>query len=414
MPPPPLQPQKIIVVGGSLAGLFTATTLLRLGHKVTILERSPTPLLHDQGAGIVAGVETRELFRRFDTSGRDIGVRSRQRVYLGKGGEVVSREDSSQVMTSWDLLYHIGRWAVDGIRSGYIPNSAGNGGKGEYEYGRSVEALEDMGEQVVVRYRKVREGEDGLEESTMADMVVVADGAGSRLREALVSGVKERRYAGYVAFRGTVPESELSATAADVFIERFAFFHGQGTQILAYVIPGPEGTLEVGKRLVNWVWYWNLPADSDELTDTFTDVHGNRHRWTLPTGGAMQPHIWQKQKDIATKTLPPQFSELVHKTARPFVQAITDLEPPPKGTQVGRLLGGKVVLVGDALAGFRPHTAASTGQAALHALLFERVFKGEMDWEEYEAIVLEHAEAWQKRGVMLGDRSQFGRHPLAF
>lgn len=127
----------------------------------------------------------------------------------------------------------------------------------------------------------------------------------------------------------------------------------------------------------------------------------------------VQPHVWDRQKQRSTEILPPQFAEIVSKTDKPFVQAITDVEPPPKETKVGRLLNGKAALVGDALAGFRPHTAASTSQAAFDALLLERVFAGELSWNAYEAQVLGFAQTWQTRGVMLGNRSQFGRHPLS-
>ncbi len=45
-------------VGGALAGLFAGSLLRQLGHNITILKRSSTPLLRDQVAGIVAGDET--------------------------------------------------------------------------------------------------------------------------------------------------------------------------------------------------------------------------------------------------------------------------------------------------------------------------------------------------------------------
>lgn len=70
-------------------------------------------------------------------------------------------------------------------------------------------------------------------------------------------------------------------------------------------------------------------------------------------------------------------------------------------------------MVGDALSGFRPHTAASTSQAAFHALQLEGVFQGKLALEDYEG-VLEFGKSWYKRGVMLGDRSQFGHHPFQF
>jgi hypothetical protein len=70
-------------------------------------------------------------------------------------------------------------------------------------------------------------------------------------------------------------------------------------------------------------------------------------------------------------------------------------------------------LVGDALAGFRPHTAASTSQAALHALLLEEAMAGRMELSEWERRTEEWARWMSGRGLQLGNRSQFGKHPLA-
>ena len=105
-----------------------------------------------------------------------------------------------------------------------------------------------------------------------------------------------------------------------------------------------------------------------------TATDGVKHHLTLPTGGKMRPEVWERQKDLARQALPPQFAELVTKTTMPFVQAITDLPPPEDGTPVGRRLNGNATLVGNALSGFRPHTAASMSQAAFHALQLEGAF----------------------------------------
>jgi hypothetical protein len=188
------------------------------------------------------------------------------------------------------------------------------------------------------------------------------------------------------------------------------FFHSRGEQILAYTIPGKAGTLEVGKRPVNWVWYVNVAENSQEYKDIMTDKDGNTHRYTLPTGGKVRDDIWEEMKVRARKDLPTQYAELVEKTTTPLVQAITDLEPPKDGNSW--YLGGKAVLVGDAFSGFRPHTAASTSQAALHALLMDDLFIGNSSREDYEYKVYEYARKMQRKGVELRERSQSERHPL--
>ncbi|KAL6245907.1 hypothetical protein RBB50_007060 [Rhinocladiella similis] len=413
----------IIVVGGSLAGLMTSIPLKRLGHKVTILERSPVPLLHDQGAGVVAGGETQAFYHKHDLSKRAIAVTSQARFYLDRAGNIVDREDYQQRMTSWDLLYYLGRANFDGVESDYLERSlprSDGGGRVSYEYGRLVTDVREAGDQVEVTYKNTRKEEsgngddDGKPKTMLADFLIAADGPSSHLRRMLLGDqAAERKYAGYVAFRGTVPETELSESAAAVFVERFTFFHAAGTQALSYAIPGKSGNLAKGQRLVNWVWYWNVDEESEEYKELMTDTDGNLHRFTLPTGGKMQPHVWDRQIARARELLAPQFAEIVANTKMPFVQAITDVEPPARGTKMGKLLNGKALIVGDALAGFRPHTAASTSQAAFHALMTEKVFKGEINWDEYDEQVLNFAWSWQRRGVMLGNRSQFGHHPLA-
>jgi 2-polyprenyl-6-methoxyphenol hydroxylase-like FAD-dependent oxidoreductase len=343
-------------------------------------------------------------------------------MYLNRDGEVVDREDYAQWMTSWDLLYHLGRANFDGQKSAHVSEiwdqvlQSPDGdilkeawGRAKYEYGRSVEDLRAVDDKVEVTWRDTRDGSDTAGQLTrmMADFVVCADGPSSRTRGMLLGEVAQRKYAGYVAFRGTVPESELEQ--ATVFVEKFIFFHAQGTQILGYTIPGVDGTVEPGKRLVNWVWYWNIPEGTEEYEEVLTDSDGNHHRYTLPTGGKMRQDVWDRQKRTAAETLPPQFAELVQKTQKPFLQAITDVEPPARGTKIGRLLEGRAALLGDALAGFRPHTAASTSQAAFDASHLEQAFAGKISWDEYEQTVLEYATSWQKKGVRLGTMSQFGK-----
>jgi len=394
---------------------MTSVALRRLGHNIRILERSPTPLLHDQGAGIVAGGEIPTFMEQYDRTKTPFVVTSNQRIYLDKKGNVTQRENKEQHMTSWDVVYHICRANFDRTQSSYTNSNAQHDlpeeGTSVYQHGVAVTEVEEDGEGLKVSYKSTLPGEENKDQQVAkADFVIIADGSSSKIRKQLCPSSSERTYAGYVAFRGTIPEGELSKEAAAVFIEKFPFFHSEHTQILGYTIPN-QGDVTPGKRLVNWVWYVNVKGDSDEYRQIMTDTTGTTHRLTLPAGGHMQPKVWEARKADAAATLPPQFAELVEKTKSPFVQAITDLEVP--ADRKCWRLGGKAVLVGDALAGFRPHTAASTAQAALHALTLARVFGGELNKEAYQDEVMEFATRLQEQGVFLGNRSQFGEHPLA-
>jgi 2-polyprenyl-6-methoxyphenol hydroxylase-like FAD-dependent oxidoreductase len=342
----------VVIVGGSLGGLTVGLALKHLGHNITILERTPTPLLHDQGAGIFAGGDTLEVFKRYDRCKRPLAVTSRELQYFNKNGDAVHRIVKDQAMTSWDVCYHIMRANFDGIKSGYcdeIPEPLPTDGKAVHLHDHKVTSFNEEGDGVRVYF----EQGDGTKGSLFANLLVGADGASSTIRGILVPEVK-RTYVGYVALRGTVLETEATDLAREAFQEKSALFHAPGIQILAYTMPGANGSVKPGDRLLNWVYYINVPEP--ELTELLTDIDGVRHHVTIPPG-KLDPKLWEKQKAIARETLCPQFADLVCGTKKPFVQAIMDVISPDH-----EFLNGKVVLIGDALAGFRAHTAASTSQ----------------------------------------------------
>lgn len=55
--------RRAIVIGGSLAGLFTGTLLRSIGWQVDIYERSPH-MLDSRGGGIVLQLDVIEAFQR--------------------------------------------------------------------------------------------------------------------------------------------------------------------------------------------------------------------------------------------------------------------------------------------------------------------------------------------------------------
>ncbi|KAF2997935.1 hypothetical protein E8E13_005397 [Curvularia kusanoi] len=398
----PAQPKNIAIVGGSLGGLFAGVALkhLRKDLNIRILERNPTPLLHDQGAGVVAGQDVQDFFRKHDRTKTPLTITSYQRLYLDKSGNVIRREKTEQHMTSWDLLYHLMRANFDGVGSEYAkaPASEDHEGTTAYDYGHQVTNVNLRNAEPLTITAKTSKGD---EVTIDTDMIIGADGPSSEIRKLIDPSVK-RKYAGYVAWRGTVPEDQVSQAATDVFVEKFPFFHTEGIQILAYTIPGPNGTVEAGKRLLNWVWYVNYPEESAEHVQLMTDKNGKRHHITLPPGG-IQDSVWQRQKEFAKEVLPPQFAELVEKTEVPFIQAITDVISPAAVLPSDH----RVLLIGDALAGFRPHTAASTNQAALDAMelaeAIDKILQG-ADRDEtlkaWEDSVLDYAKTMQQHGIL--------------
>ncbi|KAL1605235.1 hypothetical protein SLS60_004779 [Paraconiothyrium brasiliense] len=313
-----------------------------------------------------------------------------------------------QNMTSWDLVYYILRANVDYVESAYckVPQRRTDEAEVRHLHGHKVTGIEKRGEKVSVAYTTT----DNIEGTMEADLVVGADGPSSTVRSLLQPDV-QRTYAGYVALRGTVRENDVTPKTLEAFKDRFTFFHARGIQILAYLIPGENGTLEPGQRLVNFVYYTNIPSESldepsKELAELMTDVDGVRHRITMPPGKT-NPKVWEKQRVIASEKLPPQFAEIVRATKKPFVQVVTDVISPKN-----EFVDGKVILLGDALAGFRPHTVASTSQAAFDAMILSDMLSGKVHRTEWKKQTLGYARTIQSRGVDMGNRSQHQDLPL--
>lgn len=236
---------NIAIIGGSLAGLSTALVLSHENpsHTITILERAPTSHLQNQGAGIVAGPSVQELFAKYDSTRTPITVTSQTRQYLNRSGEVIDSKDQVQQMTSWDLLYNVLRRCTDGGGDdAYFRDSGskerakelkGRGrGNVRYLYGCKVVDLR-MAAPVVYSEREneslwkrmtsvVYVDLEGREERLNVDVVFGADGPSSTIRRVLRPDV-ERKYAGYVAWRGTVSGVSDSSEDGAFTIQEFPF-----------------------------------------------------------------------------------------------------------------------------------------------------------------------------------------------
>lgn len=98
---------KIIVVGGSLGGLFVANILLRQGHDVTLLEKA-TGSLDGRGAGIVThDALTQALLAAGIAVDHTLGVAVTKRLTLGLDGNSLGEIALPQVLTSWSRLYQM-------------------------------------------------------------------------------------------------------------------------------------------------------------------------------------------------------------------------------------------------------------------------------------------------------------------
>lgn len=137
------------------------------------------------------------------------------------------------------------------------------------------------------------------------------------------------------------------------------------------MIPTDNGCFDPDEMVLNWVIYQDLEEGSTEEKALMTDVNGRRHQNTVPPG-LMNPGLWESNRERLVQRLLPPFAEIVTKSPTPFLTKITE----SLGSQAS-FYDGHVVLVGDALASYRPNLGRATDQAASHALSLRQVLRGE-------------------------------------
>jgi len=367
---------RVAVVGGSLGGLTAALLLRELGYEVSVFERSGAEL-EQRGAGIgFLPASSRYLVERAHLDLDELSISTRYIRYLDRQGRVIHEQAQPYRFSSWNTVYRALLRCFDRDR---------------YLLGHECTGIRREDGKVQVH----NSGGDDLE----VDLLVCADGVASRARACLLPGVGPR-YAGYVAWRGLIPENELGDNAAALG-DAITYYVYANSHILVYPIPGVDGSVRPNDRLINFVWYRNyLPGG--ELTDLMTDCDGKLHEISLPPGTPRPVHI-EEMRATAAARLPELIAGVVLATEAPFVQAIVDLEVP-------RMAFGRVCLVGDAAFVVRPHAAAGTAKAAADAWELARALEAEPDIEcalaAWEPGQLRLARNLLERTRRIGRRSQ--------
>ena len=256
---------RVAVVGGSVGGLTAALVLRDAGCDVTVFERS-SAALQARGAGIAALEATlRYLTERGGRPVADVCSSTGWIRFLRADGSVRHEQRHRYLFSSWNTIYR-------SLLELFDP--------GRYLLGREVTGFSQAGESV----RVTLAGGTGTITGAEADLLVCADGVSSLGRARLLPEVKPS-YSGYVAWRGTVPERALPAASRELFGDAITYQVLKDSHILVYPIPGLDGALTPGQRLVNFVWYVNV-AEGEELDELMTGRDGVRRAVSLPPGAA--------------------------------------------------------------------------------------------------------------------------------
>lgn len=326
---------RALVIGGSLGGLFAANLLARAGWRIDVYERTGEAL-----AGRGAGLATHpELMRALERAGAvlddSIGVRVRRRVALARDGSIAGIHELPQVMTAWGRIYRL-------LKDLFAPQ--------HYHFGRNLVRVEQRGARVVALF------EDGGEEA--GDLLVAADGIRSTVRQQLAPEIRPQ-YAGYVAWRGLIEETDLPPALREEIFEDFVFGLPPGEQIVTYPVAGRDNTTRPGERRYNFVWY--RPADeADRLPWLLTDLNGVQNEGQIPPH-LIRPEVIAAMRHDAREILAPQIAEVIARTQAPSIQPIYDLESP-------RMAFGRIATLGDAAFVARPHVGMGVLKAGDDAI----------------------------------------------
>ena len=318
-----------------MGGLFVANLLLRGGWDVQVYEREGLDMA-GRGAGIVTHPELMHALTQAGAVVDDsLGVNIVERIVLGQDGTRVASRTVPQLFSSWGRMFQA-------LRSVFADD--------RYHHGMPVTGFAQDAASVSVTFA------DGSTAS--ADLLVATDGVRSTVRQVLLPDAK-LVYAGYVAWRGVVEESALSAQAMKDVFPYFAFGLPPHEQLVAYPIAGHDHRVDGGHRRYNFVWY--RPVDeATTLQDLMTDASGKLWPDGIPPP-LIRPEILRSIRQVAREVLAPQFAELIEKTESLFFQPIYDMA----STQ---LAFGRIALLGDAAFVARPHCGMGVAKAAGDAL----------------------------------------------
>lgn len=340
----------VAVVGGSIAGCAMALAAHRAGAaRVTVHERTAGRLA-DRGVGLAVH---NDRYAELDAAGyMDTAMPwvqlTTRRWYVRDGAVPLGRQIAAQPFPfrsyCWGPLWRELRRR--------LPSDTA------FRWGVTVRAVTDAADGARLHLEGDGDGDGAGTERF--DLVIGADGYRSVVRAAAFPDIRPR-YAGYLAWRGTVPADRLAALdlpglPPDPWAEEDCIYGVfPGGHVIIYRIPDGHG----GHR-ANWVLYTAPPAGLALDLDTPT---------SLPPGtltDALHAHFTYVTEEL----LPPYWGGLLRLTApqERFVQPMYDFTAP-------RYTTGRLLLAGDAATVARPHTAAGAVKALQDAAALEAALR---------------------------------------
>jgi 2-polyprenyl-6-methoxyphenol hydroxylase-like FAD-dependent oxidoreductase len=307
---------RIVVVGGSLSGLSAGIALARAGHEVRVLERAT---IQPGGAGL--GIDLALLH---DVTGADPATLAVVR--------------GNRYSSSW---YLVRQWLVDiALKTAGLQMRDG------------VEATSYTVDGDTVVLQTTQGAQD-------ADLLVGADGYKSSVRAFVDPEHNDALYSGYMLWRGMCSEEQMPSTTrwpsgyVDVhFTQRY--------RLVAYAVPGPDGSLVPGHRQISWAWY---DPDRRAFLEARNCIVGDRVIGTL-SGDRFDEPLKAELIAEAERSWPSPWREAILATLRsgePFATPIAEYVP-------NRLTSHRALIIGDAAHVASPMTGSGFRYALLDVL----------------------------------------------
>lgn len=211
-------------IGGSVAGLLQGLQLKRQGANVTVLEQDPSSDRHSHESGVSIGPTVVKLLQEYDATGRPAAIPARYLSAASSKWPRIASVNWKHNMSNWGCLYLILRANFDGMSSNTVPQPPAprpTDGAVVYHAGKKATGVSYNSEKdmMTVNYVDSVTGDSG---TVSASIVIAADGVHSTIRKIMQIPTR-KDYAGYIAWRGTVPERLLSKATVDYFSNRLNF-----------------------------------------------------------------------------------------------------------------------------------------------------------------------------------------------
>lgn len=361
-----LKSDAIVIVGGSLAGLTCALALAAHGLRSVVLERAD-----DFGlAGGALGVDRRLIA---SVTNRD------PRSNVGHAALAVT--SSYREASSWQLLY---RWLRGQVEA--TPEVT-------LRHGTSVVEVLSTPDPAV----RLADG------SVLGGRAILgADGYRSIVRRFVSPQRPLATYTGYMLWRGLVSERLMPRSTEWPDNEGFGALTAQGYRLIAYPVPGRDGSTVPGERQVSFAWY--DAGQDDMLRDLGCLSTSGEVLATLPFS-----RIPQRVRSALLAAIPAVWPEPWNLAVELAITRETLFATPVSEYRPERLASGAVAILGDAAHVATPMTgrgfAMGAGDAGLLAeLLAQPGLSATEALQRYEAMRLAEVQAFVDASQALSRR----------